>query len=56
MATNDRDLCTYRSKAVYWEACSVPTRSFLEPLEPETTGRKDVSDPLAVFSLSLVRW
>ena len=41
MATND--LGFYRSEAARWEGCSVPTRSFLEPLGLETTGRRDVS-------------
>ena len=44
MATNDLDF--YRSEVGRWEDCSAPTRSSLEPPEPETTGRKDVSDPL----------
>ena len=44
MVTND--LCFYRSEVVHWEVCSVPIRSSLELPEPETTGRKDVSDRL----------
>jgi hypothetical protein len=35
-----------RSEEVHWEDCSVLTRSFLEPLGLETTGRKDVSESL----------
>ena len=49
MVTKNRDL--YRFKVVHWEVCSVPTRSLLELLEPETTGRRDVSD-----RLMLLRW
>jgi len=44
LATNGHDF--YRSKVVHWEDCSAPTRSLPEPLEPVTTGRKDVSDRL----------
>lgn len=47
MTTHDHDL--YRSEVDRWEVCSVPTRSSQEPLEPETTGRKDVSDRLQFF-------
>ena len=36
----------YRSKAAHWDICSVPTRSSPDPLEPETTGRRDVSELL----------
>ena len=47
MVINNHDL--YRSKVVHWEVCSAPIRLSLEPLEPETTGRKDVSDHLQFF-------
>ena len=41
-----RSWLLHRSEVVHWEDCSVPTRSLLEPPEPETTGQKDVGGRL----------
>ena len=47
-----------RSKAAHWDICSVPTRSSPDPLEPETTGRRDVSElmPLERRSCADLCW